>query len=406
MERRLAFPIVSLAIILGEALLLSHARAHFSLLDSENKSEETPEIYVGFTFCGNTTAEAKLLVDRVKDFTNLFVLFSGPVSHNETALTEICEYAISAELNIIVYFGDLNSRILPRNNLEWRLSWIEMAKERWGDKFLGVHYYDEPGGIYIDLDWDKRMLPRNTTYAELTYDMAANMFIRGFLRDNGFETVKANSLNVFVSDYALYWFDYLAGYDVVLAQAGWNHTLAQDIALLRGAAQMQNKHWGEIITWKYRHPPYLDSGENIFEQMLTAYKCGAEYFMIFNYPTLEGNPYGIMLDEHFEALERFWKDFVKNPEIVHGSVEAEAALVLPKNYGWGMRHLEDRIWGWWGPDEKSDQIWALSRQLLKKYGTKLDIIYDDPEFPLQDKYPQIYYWNHTTMSQHHKHRHI
>jgi hypothetical protein len=42
MERRLAFPIVSLAIILGAALLLSHARAHFSLLDSENKSEETP----------------------------------------------------------------------------------------------------------------------------------------------------------------------------------------------------------------------------------------------------------------------------------------------------------------------------------------------------------------------------
>jgi hypothetical protein len=108
-----------------------------------------------------------------------------------------------------------------------------MAKERWGDKFLGVHYYDEPGGIYIDLDWDKRMLPRNTTYAKLTYNMAANMFVRGFLRDNGFETVKANSLDVFVSDYALYWFDYLAGYDVVLAQAGWNHTLAQDIALLR-----------------------------------------------------------------------------------------------------------------------------------------------------------------------------
>jgi hypothetical protein len=143
------------------------------------------------------------------------------------------------------------------------------------------------------------MLPRNTTYAELTYDMAANMFIRGFLRDDGFETVKANSLAVFVSDYALYWFDYLAVYDAVLAQAGWNHTLAQDIALLRGTVQMQNKRWGEIITWKYRHPPYLDGGENRFKQMLTAYKCEAEYFMIFNYPTFEGNPYGIMLDEHF-----------------------------------------------------------------------------------------------------------
>jgi hypothetical protein len=396
MERRSALPVVSLAIIIGVALLISHP-IFLSSLDSESESK-TPEIYVGVAFCGNTTAEAKLLVDKVKDFTNLFVLFSGPVSWNETAMTEISEYAIAAKLNIIVYFGDLNSRVLPRNNLEWRLSWIEMAKERWGNKFLGVHYYDEPGGIYVDYAWDETMLPRNTTYAELTYDTIAERFIRGFLRDDGFEAIETNSLDAFVSDYALYWFDYLAGYDIVLAEAGWNHTLNQDIALLRGAAAMQNKRWGEIITWKYRHPPYLDSGENIYEQMRTAYECGAEYFMIFNYPTLEGNPYGIMQDEHFEALEHFWNDVVKNPDVVHGSIEAEAALVLPKNYGWGMRHPEDRIWGWWGPDEKSDQIWTLSRQLLEQYGTQLDIVYDDPEFPVQDMYPQIYYWNHTTTS--------
>ncbi len=393
MEKRFALPVVSLAIILGVALFLSHP-AFLSSLVSE-KTEETPEIYVGLAFCGNSTAEAKLLIDLVKDFTNLFVLYSGPVSHNETAMTEISEYAIAAELNIIVYFGDLDSRVLPRNNLEWRLTWVEMAKERWDKKFLGVHYYDEPGGIYIDLEWDEIMLPRNTTYAELTYDMAANMFITGFLRDDGFETIKANSLDAFVSDYALYWFDYMAGYDVVLAQAGWNHTLAQDIALLKGAAQMQNKSWGEMITWKYRYPPYLDNGENIFEQMRTAYECGAEYFIFFNFPTVEGNPYGIMLDEHFEALELFWNDVVNNPEVVHGSVEAEAVLVLPRNYGWGMRHAQDRIWGWWGPDEKSDQIWTLSRQLLEQYGIQLDIIYDDPDFLLQDKYAEIYYWNHT-----------
>lgn len=395
MERRFVLSIVSLAITLGTVLLLSYPE-FISSLDSGNKSEETPEIFVGVTFCGNTTAEAKLLIDRIKEFTNLFVLYSGPISWNETAMTEICEYAVAAGLNIIVYFGDLDSRILHRNNLEWRLSWIETAKQRWANRFLGVHYYDEPGGIYIDLDWNETMLHRNTTFAELTYDMIADRFSRGFRMDNGFETIEANSLDAFVSDYALYWFDYLAGYDVVLAQAGWNHTLAQDIALLRGAARMQNKSWGEMVTWKYRHPPYLDSREKIFEQMRTAYECGAEYFMIFNFPTLEGNSYGIMLDEHFEALESFWNDVVKNPEIVHGSVEAEAAFVLPKNYGWGMRHQKDKIWGWWGPDEKSDQIWTLSRQLLEQYGTQLDIVYDDPAFPIQDKYQQIYYWNHTT----------
>lgn len=390
MKRRFALPIVSLVIVLSAAFFASN---HFA-----SKNRENPEIYVGVTFCGNTTAEARRLIDRVEDFTNLFVLYSGPVSKNETVMTEICGYAVDAGLNIVAYFGDLDSGILPRKNLEWRLSWINMAKQRWGDKFLGVHYYDEPGGIYIDIDWNETMLPRNMTYADLTYDTIANRFIRGFLRDDGFEALKANSLDAFVSDYALYWFDYLAGYDAVLAQAGWNHTLVQDIALLRGAARMQNRSWGEMITWKYRHPPYLDSGKIIYEQMRIAYETGAEYIMIFNYPTLEGNNYGILLDEHFEALERFWNDVVKNPEVVHGSIEAEAALVLPKNYGWGMRHPDDRIWGWWGPDENSDQIWTISRQLLAQYDLFLDIVYDDPAFPVQGKYPQIYYWNHTIKS--------
>jgi hypothetical protein len=60
-----------------------------------------------------------------------------------------------------------------------------------------------------------------------------------------------------------------------------------------------------------------------------------------------------------------------------------------------MRHPDDRIWGFWGPDEKSPQIWELSRKLLEQYGFNLDIIYEDPAFPVTGKYPQIYYWNQT-----------
>ena len=55
-----------------------------------------------------------------------------------------------------------------------------------------------------------------------------------------------NSTKVFTSDYGLYWFDYLSGYDVVLGQVGWNLTLNQQIALIRGAATMQNKSWGVV----------------------------------------------------------------------------------------------------------------------------------------------------------------
>ena len=130
-----------------------------------------------------------------------------------------------------------------------------------------------------------------------------------------------------------------------------------------------------------------------------SYECGAEYVVIFNYPTYpEGNDYGIMTDEHFDALERFWNNIVENPEVIHGSVKAEAALVLPRNYGWGMRDPQDKIWAFWGPDEKSQQIWTLSRQLLAQYVYSLDIVYEDPAFPVKGKYPQIYYWNHTITS--------
>jgi len=73
-------------------------------------------------------------------------------------------------------------------------------------------------------------------------------------------------------------------------------------------------------------------------------------------------------------------------------------LVLPKNYGWGMRNPQDTIWAFWGPDENSQQIWELSQTLLNQYGTSLDIVYDDPAYPVTGKYPKIYYWNQTITS--------
>ena len=388
MKKRFALPAVCLLLIASTAFFMSSV--------NENEDTETTEFYVGISFCGNTTAEAKLLIDRVKEFTNLFVLQSGPVSKNETATNEICDYAADAGLNIIVFFGDLDPKILQDKDLMWRLSWLKTAKQQWGDKFLGVYYYDEPAGNWLDYEnWN--FIFRQISNA--TYDTVAEFYTGSLQKEGGYKQLKDNSIPAVTSDYALYWFDYLMGYDVIFAHLGWNHTLEQDIALVRGAANLQNKSWGTMITWKYNHPPYIDTAENIYNQMRISYESGAKYVVIFNYPTHpEGNQYGIMTDEHFEALERFWNDTVKNPEVIHDSTKAEAILVLPKNYGWGMRNPQDKIWAFWGPDEKSHQIWTLSRQLLTQYGTSLDIVYDDPAFPVTGKYPKIYYWNQTITS--------
>ena len=205
-----------------------------------------------------------------------------------------------------------------------------------------------------------------------------------------------NSTTVFTSDYALYWFDYLSGYDVVLAQIGWNDSFAQNIALVRGAANLQNKDWGVVITWEYNTPPYyLDSGPDIFSQMRTSYECGAKYIVLFDYYENDSNPYGTMTPKDFTALQNFWNEVVKNPHEIQGSIVAETALVLPNNYGSGMRWEEDKIWGVMEPDQNSLQIWNSLQQALTNYGFHLDIVYDDPTFQVTGKYQQILYWNQT-----------
>jgi hypothetical protein len=237
-----------------------------------------------------------------------------------------------------------------------------------------------------------------------TYDEAAQAFTytynwslnaASYIRHPGTEEVEIKNFTSFTSDYTLYWFDYVSGCDVVLAQIGWNQSLPQDIGLVRGAATLQNKSWGAIITWKYTQPPYLDSGDSIYNQMRTAYQAGAKYIVVFNYAKDMTEPYGILQEEHFQALQRFWNDAVKNDSMVHGSIKAEAVLVLPHNYGWGMRNPQDKIWGLWQPDEKSPITWSQLQSRISQYGTRLDIVYEDSAFPVQGKYQQVYYWNQT-----------
>jgi hypothetical protein len=60
-----------------------------------------------------------------------------------------------------------------------------------------------------------------------------------------------------------------------------------------------------------------------------------------------------------------------------------------------MRNPTDKIWGFWGPDDKSPIIWNAVQKLLSQYSLRLDIIYDDPAFPTQGNYSKVYYWNQT-----------
>ena len=135
-------------------ILAISALAAYKLYPWETEAKANPNVNVGIAFCGNTTAEAKLLIDRTKAYTNLFVLDSGgnPISHNQTAIEEICDYAVSQSLKVIVNVGTIYVdnwfwQSLPVDNITQR--W----QQRWGDKFLGMYYNDEPGGIQLDGNW-------------------------------------------------------------------------------------------------------------------------------------------------------------------------------------------------------------------------------------------------------------
>ena len=86
--------------LLVSAVCLPIVYIHYQI----EKEASNENFFFGVSYGSNTTSEAKLLIDKVKGYTNLFVINSWDITTNETALNEICEYAIGAKLNVIVYF--------------------------------------------------------------------------------------------------------------------------------------------------------------------------------------------------------------------------------------------------------------------------------------------------------------
>src|SRR4030042_2135820 len=121
---------------------------------NQTENEAADDVFFfGVTYGSKTVSEAKLLIDKVNGYTNLFVVDSWDISKNETALNEICQYAVDANMSVIVYFDYLFFDVNP---WLWLRTWLSTAKERWSNQFLGIYLYDAPGGHQIDMgQWHK-----------------------------------------------------------------------------------------------------------------------------------------------------------------------------------------------------------------------------------------------------------
>jgi hypothetical protein len=340
-------------------------------------AQTKPSVYVGVDLSYGDVAEAKSMIDQVSSFTNLIVIGTTRITWDPDKLTETFQYAYGKGLS----FMSLPPALWPGKATE---EWYANANNSWGDKLLGFYYLDEPGGKQLDR-------VSNFTYYDCDcYADAASQFVAGLSSNVGSHMDSLYGYKSYTSDYALYWFDYKAGYDTVFAEFGWNYSRQLNVALCRGAAASQNKDWGMIVTWTYKQPPYIESGEDLYNDMVLAYDNGAKYILIFD--GNEGWTNGILQQQHLDALQRFW-NYIQTNQPKNNPASGRTAYVLPSAYGFGFRGPNDHIWGIWEADELSYNISTSAHSLLNQFGENLDIIYDDGLQPGNNGYNQLIYWN-------------
>ena len=367
--------------MLGTLLVVVLAVSIIAAIDWLGNINSTSDFFVGVEFAySDNVGDLKDLVEKVKDYTNLFVIGALELTFNRTGLEEACNYVVNAGLHLIVLFTDSTKYVYSI------FDWMKAAEKKYGDKFLGVYRFDEPGGNQLDKSSD--MLVKNaTSYADASsyFTESLGIIVNYYLN---------YAPKIFTADYGLYWFDYKSEYSTVFVEFGWNHSRPLNIGLCRGASKAYNKDWGAIVTWEYTDEPYIESREDLYDDMILAYKNGAKYLVIFDYPKI--GPYGILTENHFDALKDFWTYIHSNPQ-EHGVIQGELAYVLPQDYGFGFRNPRDTIWGLWNADDLSAKVWNNANTLINQYGSSIDFVYDDTELmdAIKTRYDSLFFWNET-----------
>ncbi len=382
--------------VAAEVLIVLIAASLFLTLTARDQVSARP-FYFGVEFAyGSQFSQLKALADKVKDYTNLFVVGSVSLTFNRTALDESCNYLYSLGLNFIVLITgypmyNASDGYPPGNTI---FDWVGNATRAYGDRLLGIYRFDEPGGNQLDGTADQLVNNASLSYAEVAQNYVG--ILNGFVQyyDTLAHTTKVPVVKIFTSDYGLYWFDYAAGYSTVFAEFVGNQSRQRIIALDRGAAQSFNRPWGVIITWKYDQKPYLESPYELFADLAQAYSAGATYAVVFSYPNITA--YGTLTQEDFWALQTFWNDIHTTPG-QFGSSPAEAAYVVPANFGFGFRSAEDTIWGLFPAANYSytAKIWSDTQLLLAKYSNRLNIIFDNQTVieSTLNEYAKVFYYN-------------
>ena len=384
-----------IASALTALIVLSFFVALYGLRIPAKQTSGSDMPFVGVeTGWNSNVSDCIALIDKVKNYTNLFIIASPLIISNEELLNQTCDYAFNTGMYFMpAYYQD----IFGHANINYTpSSWFISAKEKYGDKLLGIYFYDEPAGNQLD---ETVNLTANNVYnltsAPTSYKDYADWYFHIWTQGNGVSTAAnfTHSFNssLFVSDYALYWFDYKLGYDTVLAEFGWNNSRPLQIAQIRGAANVQNKSWGTIITWTFNQTPYLETGTQLYSDMVLSYNSGAKIIAI--YDSSQNYTSTTLTEAHFDALKNFWSYMQQNPD-KQGNLKANTALVLPQDYGFGFGSPIGSVWQDHQADNWTKKIYNDVTTFVNLHNSSVDIMYNDQEFQgaIQNKYSKVVYW--------------
>jgi hypothetical protein len=374
--------LISLLVIAFSAIVLLYQPQTAKKLD----------VFVGIDIGFGGVEDATKIIDAVSDYVNLVVVGSLNVTADTDRLTSICDYLYKKGLYFIVYVGFGHESNMPPEGPDKQF--FVMAESRWEGHLLGAYLFDEPGGKQLDSTNMLIKVADNYSDAAIAYTHHLNYFI-------GNSTAYYSPVNItlYTSDYALYWYDYLSGYDVVFGEFVENQSRQIPMGLCRGAAKSLQKNWGIIITYSHQQPPYIEPAPQLYQDMVTAYENGARYILVFDSPgnNTPTTDYGILEKPHLDSMRKFWEYIGSAPTVAE--YPADVAFVLPKDYGYGLRGPNDTIWGLWKADALSSTIWDDANKLIAEYGQGLDIVYETEiaDVPIELPYKRLIFWNATVI---------
>lgn len=127
------------AITLVVALLLISVGAN---LLTDEKQEE-PTLFIGVDIASGDESCVYRVADAVAGVANLIIIGTLNVTQDTLALTRVCDYLYQRDFYFIVYVAFAVEGLFPPRGPD--PEFFNTTAKQWGNKFLGVYMFDEPG---------------------------------------------------------------------------------------------------------------------------------------------------------------------------------------------------------------------------------------------------------------------